>query len=436
LNSVSKRAAALVSRKINLSRGRRGILDIATGTAAGQLLALLCAPILSRLYSPAEFGMYTVFFALASAGAAIAALRFELAIPIPKENSDVFGVVVLGLLSSVTVAALGTIALTVAAPSVSRVLAQPHVEPWLLLVPVTAAAMGAFGVLNQLAIRQHRYAAVGRRNILQAFVLLCTQVGFGLFELGAGGLILGLLIGQAAGMLSLFAGSQLMSPGSRAGWAPQTLRRLLGRFRRMPLIMAPSGLINVLGIQLPVLVIASFYGDAVAGWLGLTQRVLALPVTLLGAAVAQVYLGELIPLWRERRQDVYAFYMRTTRRLCVAAGIISMPVVFIGPWLFALVFGTEWAESGRFAQPLALSLAAQLVAVPMAQTLTAFEMQKQQVAWDVGRLLLVTGATVVCAMTGGSAYAAVWVLSGTSTLAYVSSWLLSRSVSKRLSAPT
>jgi O-antigen/teichoic acid export membrane protein len=425
----------LVSRRINLSRGRRGLLAIATGTAGGQLLALLCAPILSRLYSPAEFGMYAVFFALAIAGASISALRFELAIPLPNDNKDVFGIVILGLLSSVTVAVVGTVAMMLAAPWLAGIVAQPHIERWLLLVPSTAAAMGAFAVLNQLAIRQHRYGAVGRRNILQAFVLLCAQVGFGLLGLGGGGLILGLLIGQAAGMLSLFFGSRLMSPDARIGSAPRNLRRLLGRFRRMPLIMAPSGFMNVLGIQLPVLVIAGFYGDAVAGWLGLTQRVLALPVMLLGAAVAQVYLGELVPLWREHRPEVYSFYTRTTRRLCLAAAAISMPIIFLGPWLFGLVFGAEWAESGRFAQPLALSLAAQLVAVPMAQTLTAFEMQKHQVAWDVGRLIVVTGSTVWCAIAGGSAYAAVWVLSGGSTLAYVSSWLLSRSVAKRLSAP-
>lgn len=51
------------------------------------------------------------------------------------------------------------------------------------------------------------------------------------------------------------------------------MRKALSRYRRFPLFLAPSGLLKVLGQQLPVLLVAYWYGSSVAGWLGLTLRV-------------------------------------------------------------------------------------------------------------------------------------------------------------------
>ena len=57
--------------------------------------------------------------------------------------------------------------------------------------------------------------------------------------------------------------------------------------------MAPAGVLNVAGLYLPILLLAWLYGPVVAGYVGFTQRVLGLPMTLIGQSVAQVYLGEL-----------------------------------------------------------------------------------------------------------------------------------------------
>src|SRR4051812_24674759 len=64
----------------------RGVGAIAAGTAGGQLLVLASAPILSRQYQPAAFGALAVFLATALILTSIGSLRYEIAIPLPRED--------------------------------------------------------------------------------------------------------------------------------------------------------------------------------------------------------------------------------------------------------------------------------------------------------------------------------------------------------------
>ena len=52
-----------------------------TGTAAGQLVSLLLSPALTRIYSPQQFGVLSVYTALLTILVVIASLRYELTIP-------------------------------------------------------------------------------------------------------------------------------------------------------------------------------------------------------------------------------------------------------------------------------------------------------------------------------------------------------------------
>ena len=400
-------------------------MTIITGTAGGQLIGLAAAPLLTRIYSPADFGVYTVVFAAASTLGTVAALRFELAVPLPEREEDTHCLIVLGLWSVLSTAVLGTALVGWVGKPLSVVFGQPNLMPWLWFVPVVASIIGTFVLLNQVAIRHRRYSAIARRNVLQALVLGLTQIVSGLAGLRPGGMVLGVGVGQAAGALSLLFGGNFRYADLRAAATVSRLKAVAARYRRFPLVLAPSGLLNVAGLQVPVLVISFRYGPEVAGWLGLSQRVLGLPVMLIGASVAQVYIAELAQVVRERSSPAPRLFFTATVRLGVLAAVLVVALVSFGPWLFELVFGSSWQPSGRFAQVLALSLGAQLVATPLSQTLIVFQRQFVQLGWDAGRLVVAAGATLICSLAGGDALQAVLAFSLASACCYAVSWTLS-----------
>ncbi len=70
------------------------ILRIFLGTVLGQASSVLAAPILTRLYSPAEFGTLAVFSALLFTFSSIAALRYEMAFTLVEETRDILNLAV------------------------------------------------------------------------------------------------------------------------------------------------------------------------------------------------------------------------------------------------------------------------------------------------------------------------------------------------------
>lgn len=388
-------------------------------------MAFALAPLLARLYSPNDFGSFAIVSALIVTLGTVAALRIELAIPLPQDDTDAFSLATLGLASSAFVACAGTVFVSVVGWQIAAAFHQPDLMPWLLAVPISAAAMGCYLVLNQLAIRQRRFGSIGRRSFAQPLVMVLAQTGMGLAGLRPGGLVLGFGLGQAVGAFSLTFGSGMASREAKLGRRRATLRRVAHRYRRFPLFMGPSGLLNVLGLQLPVLLIAYWYGSEVAGWLGLTQRVLALPVTLIGTAVAQVYLSEIARSVRSDWDRATSIFMRASKSLAVVALALLALLLVLGPWAFSLVFGQQWTTSGHYAQALAIGLAAQLVAVPLSQTLIALERQRTQLAWDASRVLLTFIGIAAAVHLHASALAAVWMVSLVSAAMYAALWTLS-----------
>jgi O-antigen/teichoic acid export membrane protein len=403
---------------------RRGVLAILTGTVSGQLVALALSPVLARMYSPSDFGVFAVIAALSATVGTIAALRLDLAVPLPAEERDGVTLALLGLGSAAITSGITTVFVALAGDPLTERLGHAGLMPWLYLVGPLAGLTASTLVLSQLAVRHRRYSGLGRRSLLQSVVTVGGQLTMGAAGLRPGGLLLGLGLGQAAGSVSLISGAGLSKRKIGEAAAPRRLFAMLRSHRRFPLMLAPAGLINVLGLQLPILVVAHGYGSENAGWLSMTQRVLAVPVALLGTAVAQVYLGELVSMRRAQPERVMKLFTRATCYLTAAAIPSAIAAYLFAPAIFRAVFGSAWVSSGVFAQPLAIALAAQLLAAPLSQTLIALERQAVQLCWDIGRLLLVAAATLIPIWSGAPAIQTVWSLSGALTLSYLVSWTL------------
>ncbi|WP_163543769.1 oligosaccharide flippase family protein [Occultella kanbiaonis] len=402
-----------------------GVAKIVSGTAIGQLIALAAAPILARLYTPADFGVFTVIATIAMTFGAVSALRLDLAIPLPEDEVDAYSLTTLGLIACALMTAFGLAISLLLAESVGRLLGDELVAELLWIAPLTGGVAGVFLILNQLAVRRARFGAIARRNLLQSVATTTIQVGSGFAGARPEGLVLGQLGGQASGAFSLLFGSGLRGLSARKGRQLSALRSNARRYRRFPAFLTFAALCNSLGIQAPIFLIALYYGTEVAGWLGLTQRTLGLPITLVGVSIAQVYVSRLAQARRMFTKNLSALFNMVTKRLAIMSVIIATPLLVLGPELFVLVFGPEWQQSGSFARALAVSLAFQLVASPLSQTLIVLERPLLQLTWDIGRLVVCLLSVIIPAYLGLDALAAVWAFGGANAISYAVGWSLS-----------
>ncbi|WP_338538508.1 oligosaccharide flippase family protein [Janibacter terrae] len=406
-----------------LSPSRRGLLAIVGGTAAGQLIALVGAPIISRLYPPEVYGPFAVISALVLPAATVAALRYELAIAVPVEDLEARTLVSIGLRLSATLSVAAAVVIAAIHRPLGHLLGvAPDVASLLVWVPAIAGLMAGFTVLNQMAIRKRAYGAIARRNILQAGAVTVFQVVAGLLGGGAVGLAAGLALGQLVGLLSLAAA---LRPVLVLRVSKSQRRAVARRFRSFPLIMAPSGLINSLGLQAPLLLASALFGSTVAGWLGMTQRVIALPIALFGLTLAQVFLGEFGAARRGSTQDLQVLFLKTSRRLMVVGVVVGAVLMLAGPLIFSRVLGSEWRQSGVYSSALAIGLIVQMVASPLSQTIIVMGKNHYQAIWDVSRLVLCSLAVLVGFHVLKSDVGTMWLLGGITAFMYALLWGIS-----------
>lgn len=420
----------ILDRVVGGSATRRGLLVIMGGVAGGQVLALLASPVLGRVFPPEVYGPFAVINAAVLPLGNVAALRLEFAIALPYREGMARDVARLGLQICSAVGLIGAALVWLARFQLASALGQgrsvAELLPW---VPFIAGEIGAFTVLNQLAIRQREYGAIGRRSLLQAATTIVVQIGLGLAGFRSQGLAIGMAVGLGVGVATLASSTRTRPGGQATVHAPPG--HILRRFKSFPLLVAPAGLLNSVGIQAPVLLASALFGVEVSGWLGMTQRILALPLALLGTTLAQVYLGEFGQARREARERMLPLFIRTSKRLAIVGVVLAAVVIILGPVAFSVVLGPRWETSGSYARALAVGLVLQMVAAPLSQTLIVMEKNFQQFVWDVIRLTVCAAAVLGGYRMGWSPIATMWLLGLATAVTYAWLWGMSwRAVTK------
>lgn len=396
----------------------RSLVGVTGANAVGQAILIAASPLLTRLYSPAQFGELTVFTVVATLLATLATLRVEVVLPYEPDPS-VFGrLQMLGLAVPFLVGAMTTLVglaiFLVGEPSGSLV-------AWALALPVAVVAGALLAVGTATAIRSGSVGVLGISSVARSGVAVAGQLGFAAVGAQAFGLPMGIAIGSLAGVAYLWVHLRRRNLVSPVSW--RQLQGMRGESRRLA-ALTTAGLFNVLGTQGPILAFAALYARDDVGQLGLTQRVLALPAAVVGVAAGQGFAAALSERVRTGR-PTRPIWNRMALTLLVIAAMPVLLLVVAGPGLFAVVFGPDWLQAGAFARWVGVAAAAQLISVPLSQAVVASGRYRHQLAWDIGRASASVSAVCVVGLSGLPAEYAVAGLAVTSTLAYV--WQISLS---------
>jgi len=301
----------------------------------------------------------------------------------------------------------------------------PEIIPYWWLLPVGLFGAGAYTLVNFWVIRQRAYHIVTRTKISQNIARVTSQLGLGAFGVGSLGLLIGEVLGRIGGIGSFVTHIYRndLAVLSRVTW--QRMKRMAMRFVRFPLLSVPSALFNKGSLQMPTLLFASLYSAQVAGWFGLGQRLISIPSWLVSEAVQQVYLGESATLLREEPEAFEILFFKVTGVLVLLSILPALGLATLSSYLFPIIFGSEWAQAGLYAQFLSLAFAGQIVASPLSGTLSILERQDIQLGWNIVRFFLVAGTLVSAGIYDLSAVTAVSLYSAILFVSYVCLWSLS-----------
>ncbi|WP_215172675.1 oligosaccharide flippase family protein [Microbacterium sp. ISL-103] len=402
-------------------RGRvgRGLVALVSGAAFGQLILILATPFLARIYGPAAFGAFSALVAATSVLGPVAALKFDVGVMLPKEEDQARRLVRLALGSSLASSVMAGLVIWL-------ISSTPMGRSWSLVpyAPLWGGALvfatSVFTVLTQAALRRRVYGVVASRAVFQSAGTAGSQLGLGLLGVTQIGLTAGFLAGRLLGFVPLLRVSRPLLSRPASGSYRETIREYI----RLPTALAGAALINSIGTNLPLLLIAAGFGEIAAGEFGMAQRLITVPATLLGASVAQVVGAELAELLRERRSGARRIYRQTTIRLGMTAVVVGIAIIALAP-LLPFVLGDGWSRTVPIAQAMALAAAAALIGSPLSQVYTIYQSRATALI-DAIRVVLLLLAWAAVGIYGFSLVEATWAISVSQTLGYILLWWYGR----------
>jgi O-antigen/teichoic acid export membrane protein len=354
-----------------LPRGRfvRRLAWLTGGMFFGQLLLVAATPLLTRLYTPEDFGLFAVIGALNGIFGIVMAGRYEFAIPLSAKDDEAAALVVIAGLIALFLSLVSLLLVWILGEALADLTGLPALINLLWFLPPILLVTGLGQPLEYWSIRRGALRLTGASRLVHYGGQAASQTVFGVAGTGA----LGLTLGYGLGYLGRFG--LLLATLSKADWAglaaarPSQIRRLAWSLRRYPTYATTSSLVQSTTQFLPTILLTVLYGPAVAGGFDLAQRILAAPVRLLSSAASQVFHAEAA---ERSAGEMLRLFVRTVPRF-LFLGLAGMaPLLFAGPALFAFVFGEPWREAGSFAQALVAAQLGRFVAVPVSQAFNIF----------------------------------------------------------------
>ena len=398
---------------------RLKVLQVAGGTAVAQGLPVLASPVLTRLYTPADFGALVVYMSLLALLVILASLRYEFALPIPEDDAEAVDLLAVCMLLVVVTASLSSLVLYLLRERVVAWTGVPALGPYLWLVPVSIFGVGFYQVFNCWAIRKGGYARIARTKVTQSVTQVALQVGVGTVVKGPLGLLLGHAVGRSNGTrtLAMLDWRNDLARLRQVRWAG--MWRAMVRFRRFPVIASSTALMNTCNLRMPALLLAVYFGPAVAGWFALAQRVFALPSSVIGESVAQVYFGEVAATVNRDAGGLMVLFRGTLRRMFLLGLPLMLAAMAAGWFLFPVLFGRNWREAGIFVVAIAPMALAQFTAACADSTLMVLERQDLAFYRELVRSGLLFSGILIAYLLKWQPRPAIFLFGATGTLAYV-----------------
>ncbi|WP_175452535.1 lipopolysaccharide biosynthesis protein [Thiohalomonas denitrificans] len=351
----------------------RGVSILVSGTAGAQTLVILSVPLLTRLYTPDDFGLLAVYGGVLTLFAGVASLRYELAIPLPKNQHESANVLVLSLLLVLFMTGVSAVIVLMAGHQIADHLGVPTLASHFWLLPVGIFFSGCYKVFSYWAVRNKAFSVIAKTRISQTFVTLAVQM-MG-FNLGGITLVLGQVAGQVVGMVRLTKTALMHSDALQWSWLG--VWEAARRYKQFPIFSTWSGLFRTAGSQLPPVMFAALFNASAAGLYSLAHRVLALPMSMVGGAIGQVFFSNAAEAYREDR--LAPLVARVHEILAKIAMPPVLMLIIAGPELFALVFGEQWRQAGDMARWMAPWLYFAFITSPLDNLFSILEKQRQGV---------------------------------------------------------
>ena len=331
----------------------KNILSLMSGNGLAQLVLILTIPIITRLYTPENFGLLALFTAVVNIFALVGSLCYERAIVLPKKVQDAFSVALLSFFILLAICFLLFIVSQFADDNIGRILNNREFGFWVKLVPYCILLVGLVNIFNYWHIRNKRFKKIAFSRVGNAVTSSGLKILVGFF-VGAysWGLVGGFIGGWAVSLIIVFSKVELKEKQDSGGELTSRIYDVAKKYKQFPVFASINALINISSQYLVIFLLSVFFSPIIVGLYSLVDKVLRQPIFLVSQSVRNVFFQKASEILVKKEPLMPA--LKKTVLGLIIIGILPFGILTVFcKALFELLFGSDWTPAGTYVQILA-----------------------------------------------------------------------------------
>ncbi len=352
----------------------KNVLTLMTGTAIAQAIPIAISPILTRLYTPEDFGKLALFISIVSVMGVFATGKYELAIILPKKNSTAYQLVSLSFILSFLISVFYIV------PLVGSSIVYSFDTIYYLL-PIASFFIALNSIFDRYNNRVKNYKLMSYQRLIKTTIESITSIAFiTLFSIQTG-LVWGFIFGYFISSWTMLYINFTSFKELKFKPSLSKIKVLSRRYINFPKYSMPHTFLNTLSENIPIFLIPLYYGSHTLGLYAFGLKIVKAPLELLLAAMFNV-LGQKMAEEYAKGNEIKSLFISIVKKLITFA-IFMIPLFIYIDDIFVFIFGQEWRVAGEYIQILSPCILVEFIVSPFATIPHIYNVQRKAFVLEI-----------------------------------------------------
>lgn len=394
----------------------KNVATLAAGTAFAQIIVILATPILSRLYTPEEFGAYGIFITVVGLLSTIAALGYDMAIVKEDKEEDAYHLFQTCVLISFSSSFIFFL--------LSQIFSDAITMSFIAFVPLGMFFYAVNNSIYSLLNRYELYAILSKVQVLRSIIIIALQTACGFLGFIYYGLVLGVLISALA--VGIYGYSQLIANQKiRSNISKNSVKKLLNKNIDFARYGVPQNIVGYFSSNSPIFILSIYFNMVTVGAYFFAVKLVQMPANFIGASVKRVFYRKAHTLRSDLTSLSELYNKMTITMIAIISPIATLWFIY-AEIIFPMVFGEGWMQAAVFSKWLLIMFGANFVGAPTRALFIVFNIQKYLLIIDTCEAIIKLVVIIIMAQYFSAVTVVITysLLSALTSFCFIFGWFL------------
>lgn len=324
-----------------------------TGNGLSQIFVLLISPVITRLFTTAEIGIYATFISIINISAVISSGRYENAVVIAKNEKEAINVFALSFLLSLIVSAILLVGVTILFYANYSFLGSEISQLWIFLIPFFNLLFSNYTLLRFYALRNKDYKHISASMPAESIVNGGLSMLMGWLFGGAWTLIVAGVISKIIAVYVILKSSIVSISKNLNLVNLNEIKTVAKTHYKFPVFDTPNALLYTFGQQGVIIFLSKLFNESITGVYSYTNRILLTPIQFFSSSFTQVMYQKLSEVRNTNTDDYFRLINKATNNMFYYLIVPYSIFVFTAKYYVPFIFGENWIELYKYMYVLA-----------------------------------------------------------------------------------